>query len=401
MDSGVAMEGRAKLTAEQRLIGKILAADWSVGAAREWPRAWFQTIDWNKLPSLAWQHKIRPMTAAALREAGWPGVPAGVRKVLESDERECVTKAMQQVALLRDITAAANAQNLRVIVLKGVALSAHLYGDPFIREAFDLDILVHPDDVGRLDDLLIALGCKMAAQPGLLTPRQSAILERFHHDEKLVHEESGLTVDRHNKLDENPYLIVTNFDELWDGRSRVRIADYSVAILGNADLAHYLGIHAALHAWERWKWLADLHVLYRGEGLLRLREHAVKAGNAHLFNSWILLLSAITGAHFPPAIANEAARDGRARRLASRALAISSVAHTPDTIVGHRHFLRSTAYRFTLKREFKFILFALIRLSHSDQDWHAWRLSDRLIPLYFFLRPFLYAKRRLASVVRR
>ncbi len=392
----------APLTAEQRLIGRVMSADWSAGAVRIWPRAWFQAIDWNAISRLAWQYKLRPMTAEALREAGWPCVPAAVRASLEKAERECVTKSLRQISLLREIVAAAHARKLRVIVMKGVALSAHLYGDPFIREAYDLDLLVHPDEVCRLDDILFAAGCKPCLQVAPLTPRQEAILERFHYDRKFVHAGSGVIVERHRALDGNPYLIATDFDELWKNRTGVQISDYSVAIMGNADLTLYLGVHAARHAWERWKWIADLAVLFRrarAEELLRLREAARRAGILPLFDSWIVLVGATTGRALPPEIARAAALDRKARRFTLRALQAASIAHTPQTITNRRYKARTLLSRFFLKRGFRYLAFEFVARYHREKDWYDWRLPDRLIPLYYLFRPMLYVYRRLTSFV--
>ncbi len=392
----------AALTVEQRLVGRIINADWSVGAKRTWPPRWFENVDWPTIPRLAWQYKVRPMTAAALREAGWPGVPADVRSTLEKAERNCSTKAMQQISLLRTIIAAAKAQALRVVVMKGIALSAHLYGDPFIRESFDIDLLVHPDDIQRLDGILLATGGRFLTEGAPLSPRQDAILSSFHHDKKFVHAASGLMVERHYRLDRNPYLIVTDFDELWKGRRQVQVADYTVAILGDADLAHYLGIHATRHAWERWKWIADLAVLYRGagqEGLLRLRKRAETLRCRHLFNSWVLLVTATTAAILPAAITANAAGDGKARRLAASALRISSIAHTPQSLTGARYRLSAFAYHLSLGAGFKYKMFELRTAFHRDEDWYAWRFPDRLIPLYYLLRPLSFIYRRVFSFI--
>jgi hypothetical protein len=403
MHLAIALDDLPELTAEQRLIGNIMSADWSAGAVRTWPQAWFRNIDWAKIPGLSWQYKVRSMTAAAIREAGWPYVPADVRRALEEAERFCVSKSLRQVSFLKDIIAAAKAENLRIIVMKGIALSAHLYADPVIREAFDLDLLVHPDDRKRMDDVLLALGCTPTSNFAPLTPRQEAILKRFHYDRKFFHEASGTVLERHDALDRNPHLIATDFDDLWDRRAQARIGDYSAEILGDIDLAHYLGIHAARHAWERWKWIADLCVLYRRateERLLQIRDEAEKSGFLTPFNSWILLVVATTGTTLPPAVTQGALHDRGARRLAARILRSTSIAQTIYTIRSHHYALPTYLSRVLLKHNFRYVAFEIVTLFHRDEDWYAWRFPDPLIPLYYLLRPFSYIYRRLWSFVR-
>ena len=396
------VDGLAALSAEHRLIGRILGADWSVAATRPWPASWFSGIDWQKVPGLAWQHKIRPMATAALREAGWPNVPADIRDALEKAERDCVTRAFRQIALLRDIAAAASAAGLRIIFLKGIALSAHLYGDPFIREAFDLDLLVHPDDRGPAGEMLIRLGLR-PSRAVALTLRQEAILQRFSYDRKYVHAETGDVVECHHALDRNPDLVATDFDALWQRRATVRVGDIAVAIPGDRDLAPYLGIHAARHGWERWKWLADLAVLYRRpgpEGLSMLRADARRAGNLSLFHSWILLVSGVAGTALPAELLREARTDRRARRLANRALRMTLVLHTPATITQAPHTARVLAYRFALRRGVRYARFELAALFRRDEDWYAWRFPDWAIPFYYVLRPFSFIRRQILLLVR-
>ena len=391
-------------TKERQLIGAILAADWSAKAKRSWDRTLFLGIDWTKIPNLAWQYKLRPMMAAALREAGWPNVPPDIRVEVESAERQCARKAIWQLKLLAALTTAAEQRTIRVIALKGVTLSLYLYGDPFIREAFDLDLLVHPDDSARFEEVLQAQGCAPLSQGTPLTLRQMAILQQVHHDKKFRHAESGLVVESHHLLDRNLHLIGTNFGALWQARAQVPLADGSVAILGGEDLLHSLGIHASHHGWERWKWIADLAALYRRTNdadLSRQRERAAREGNQNLFDSWLLLTSAVTGMALPQMALNQAARNKRARALAQGAFRLSSREHTPGTIADRRNMLRQAAYRFGLKRSPRYIAFELVCLFHRDGDWYALRLPDRLIWVYYLVRPISIVWRIASALFQR
>ena len=392
---------RAALTAEQRLIGAILGADWSAQAKRRWDDAQFRGIDWTKLPMLAWQHKARPMVAAALREAGWP-VPAEVRATLEADERACSLKSMQQLKLLTAITAAVGERNIRAMALKGAALSLRLYGDPFIREAYDLDLLVHPADRARFEDLLRGLGCVPARDRPALSPRQQHILDRFHHETRFIHPGNDVVVESHHALTWNQHLIRTDFEALWARRSHVTVGTHTLATLGDDDLTYYVGMHGACHGWERWKWIADLAKLLASREpteLPTLRERIAAEGNHHLFDSWLILIAAVTGAR--PPLFEQAVRNKTARRLAERALQLSSLPHTPQTVVGPAYYRRLMAYKLGLKRSPKYLANELLAMLHRDEDWHAMRLPDRLIWLYYLARPYLYLRRRLVPLVRR
>ena len=399
------MFGRATpqiaLSKEHQLVGAVLAADWSLGTRRAWDAALFRDIDWTRVPNLAWQHKVRPLMAAALREAGWPGVPDGTKIILESAERECSLKTMAQVRLLSALAAAASAQQVRVLAIKGVALSLRLYGNPFVREAFDLDLCVHPDDSARFQQILEREHCEPVARDAPLTPRQAGILERFHHHRTFRHVDSGTVIESHYALDRNPHLLATDFDALWQRRAYVSLGQTTVPTLGDEDLTYYVGIHAARHCWERWKWIGDLAALYRkldGAQLLRVRERAARDGNRHLFDTCVLLTSRIGGGGVPAELLAAAEADGRARAMADRALAYSARHVTPETILGHHYVTAHLAHDFRLKPSPRYLAYELLTLLHHDGDWHALRLPDRLIWLYYLLRPLSYFQRRAKAL---
>lgn len=386
------MKQLAWRTPSQRLLAHVLAADWSPAAVRTWPAAELAGVDWAEFAELAVRHKVRPMAAVVLREAGHPPLPAALTRAFNEAEADWVGRSMRQCLLLAEIQRAAARHGLRVIVLKGVALSARLYGDPFIREAFDVDLLVHPHDAAAAARVLTSLGFSSLDGGPRLTDRQEAILARYHHDRRFAHAASGVVVELHHALDRNHGLIATNFDRLWAGRAVVTFAGGDVAVLGTDDLVRYLCIHASRHAWERLKWLGDLAALYQrmtaGE-LQALMDLAAQSGAGHVFASSLLLVARLTPAALPPPVLAAAAADAKARRLADMATRLAL------TKLDHLWIVRWTAYRLFIARDFAALAFEAAALFHREEDWRRWRLPDALIPLYYLMRPVTYIGRRL------
>jgi hypothetical protein len=338
------------------------------------------------------------MMAATLREAGWPQPASAVRASIEAAERQCAGKAVCQLDLLGKLTKAAAQEGLRVIALKGVALSLYLYGDPFIREAFDLDFLVHPNDFARFRDILIACECESDASRRPLSPRQSAILKGFGHDEQFTHGPSGTVIECHYRLESNPFLIRTDHDALWERRALVPLAGSNVALLGRDDLIHFLVVHASRHGWERLKWMADLVAIYRTmdeADVLRLRDRAANDDYLILLDASLLLAQSIAGVAIPPGVQKRASGNRRARDLAQRALRLTALELTPASIKRHGFALRRIAFKLGLKRSARYFAFEMAILLHRKRDWHALRLPDRLIWLYFVYWPFGYIWRRI------
>ena len=391
-----------RLTTEQVLIGRVLAADWSVGARREWPRSWFNNIDWHTLATLAWQHKLRPMMLAALQEADWPGVPADVREAIEQDARKCCLKAIRQLELLRAILAAAKAARLRLIALKGLPLSLHLYGDPFIREAFDLDLLTPPQDCEPVKKILRECGLRPTVPEDRMTPRQNAILARFQHEDAYVHD-NGTLIELHRAVDPNPWRLSIDFEALWRQRQLVQLGQCQIAIPGTRHLIVFLGIHAARHAWARWKWAGDLVVLYRMSGpqdLIRQRDVARAEGLLQYFDGALLMAEAITGWPLPAELADPVRLNRRAIRLSRRALKFSTQRVTPADVGRHSFKAREMIFILQLNRDPRYLAHEVLAMVHRRRDWYALCLPDYLIPAYYLIRPCSYLFRRIPQLIR-
>jgi hypothetical protein len=391
-------QGRqAVLTKERQLTGAILAADWQAGAVRTWDPALFRNIDWPELRRLAWQYKLRPMMAAALREAGWPGVSPQERAAVEAAERKCAVKTMWQMRLLAEAAQAAAERGLRFIALKGFTLSLRLYGNPFIREAFDLDLLVPAQDTGRFQDAVLALQCRELYPVSHLSLRQQAILERYHQERKFLHGPSGTMLEVHHRLEPNRFLIGTDFEALWSGRETVSWGGTAVAVLGEEDLVHSLIIHAARHGWERWKWLADLAALAGkadADRLARWRGRAAREGNADIFDSWLLLSRAVLASPLPAQALEAARQNRRASALAARALRLSGQDHEPSGLLALSYKIPLKLHRLLLKRSLRAIAYEIGNACHNEEDIYTLRLPDCLLWLYYVLRPISLIWRR-------
>ncbi|HEY1755102.1 MAG TPA: nucleotidyltransferase family protein [Bryobacteraceae bacterium] len=391
-----------RLTSEQRLIGRILAADWSTGARRDWPLPWFDGIDWNTVATLTWQHKLRPMTLAALQEAGWPGVPGAIREAIERDARKCGLKSIRQLTSLRAVAAAAMAAQLRLIALKGLPLSMLLYGDPFIREAFDLDLMTSPADYAQTKKILEECGFRPVVPEEWTTPRQSAILASFRHEEQYVHGD-GTMIELHRAVDRNTWRLSIDFEDLWRDRQLVQVGQDRIAIPGDRHLILFLGIHAARHAWARWKWVGDLVVLYRKSGpeaLVRQRDLAKAEGLMQYFDSALLLANTITGWPLPAELADAVRMNKRAACLSQRALKFSTQAVTPNEAARHGYKSRHLIFVLQLNRDPRYLAHEFLSMVHRRRDWYALRLPDYLIPAYYLIRPCSYIWRRVPQLIR-
>lgn len=235
-----------------------------------------------------------------------------------------------------------------------------------------------------------------------LTPRQNAILARYQHEDAFVND-NGIVVELHRAVDPNPWRLSIDFEDMWRQRQFVPIGENQIAIPGNRHLILFLGIHAARHAWARWKWVGDLVVLYRRSGpqeLVRQRDAAQAGGLLHYFDSALLIASAVTGWPLPAELADPVGRNHRAVRLSRRALKFSTQETTPNDVGRHGFKAREMIFILRLNHNPRYLVHEFLAMVHRRRDWYALRLPDYLIPAYYLLRPCSYLWRRVPQLIR-
>ncbi len=384
------------LSPEQIVCGRILQADWTRGARREWPTP-DSAICWDAAQELARRYRIRPMLAAAIAEGHW-SVPDGVRSALEESAREYFARTSRQLALLPELVNQAANQRLRFVVVKGMALSLWLWGDPFIRESFDLDVFVAPEDFDRTIVLLGEMGFEDTTSRPSLTPRQESILARVFPERKVIHPVTGAVIDVHRALDYNPARRPDGFEEIWAARSYVRFGQHQIPVPGAEHLLRFLVMHASKHLWDRWKWLADLAAVFRrmgAEEILKIRGSATDRHFVEALDCSLLLVSIVGGQAMPAEVRAEIVSNRRTCALARRALEFASIPSLDD---GKRpHLVSRSIYLALRSHEPRMVAYELRFLMHTESDWRRLRLPDSMIPIYYLVRIGGFFNRRVRA----
>src|SRR5262249_7021366 len=141
--------------------------------------------DWDCVIAGARRHRLTAALLAGLQGSKSAAVPDDVLCELRRDAQAAAPRSPAQGAEVRRLSAACAAAGVRVLALKGVVLSAQLYGDATLRETRDIDLLVDPQQVSLADAVLIAAGYRRLL--GALSPRQSAAYRRWIKEIQYVH----------------------------------------------------------------------------------------------------------------------------------------------------------------------------------------------------------------------
>lgn len=204
------------------------------------------------------RHRVVPQLS---RQVALLDLPLAARAGLAARTAHLTRSNEDALRDLRDALQVLRAADIRVLVVKGVALAAQAWGDESARGYGDLDLLVPPAELGRTHALLAETGWR--ASRGFPVPGPTWAWRQHERSDNEVPLQRGETmIDLHWHLGPSRSLH-PGFDELWTRRSSVLVSGTEVATLGLYDaLAHSAG-HTAKDHWEHLRGLADVWQLLR------------------------------------------------------------------------------------------------------------------------------------------
>jgi hypothetical protein len=125
------------------------------------------------------------------------------------------------------------------VILKGVPLAQLLHGDARARQSTDIDVLVDPENVPRVLDLLVE-------QLGYERPGRQAVKPWSTNQIILKHADNQLLLELHWLL-AKPNEFSGRIQPRWSQTQSVELVGTSIPVLGRADLLLHLCLHAIQH----------------------------------------------------------------------------------------------------------------------------------------------------------
>lgn len=349
-------------------------------------------VDWPSIVRGARRHRIVAMVLAGLRAHDGLPVPTAVIAELHRLTAANARRALKQAAEVVRLAGLLADRGVRVLVLKGVAMSLQLHGDLALRGVGDIDLLVAPVDFPAADAVLVAAGYRRLAPNG--DPMPGAVDWAAYRD--LVYEtpDRGETVELHQHLTANRHRLLQDFERLWLGRGEIVLAGERVALLPERVLPLYLCVHGADHCWARLCWLSDLATLQRAPGVRAVvLADAEAAGLGKAMRLALALADDFLGSSSVAARSDEA----RVRRFVARFFAGTAWLDVPAPASVGR--LRFEAWRrlelYSMKAGWRHVWRELRAEFLNPVDRTVIPLPGRLRWLYPFLRPVGWALRNL------
>jgi len=355
--------------------------------------------DWKPIVLGARRHRVASLALMGLRACDSPHLPAEMLAELNRLSFVAARRSLAQGAEVRRLCTLFSEAGVRVLVLKGVALSVQLYGEPGRRQARDIDLLVDPEQVLQAQNVLAKAGYKQ--RQSFSSTRQRATYLRFVKEIEFAHESNGQLVELHHRLTDNPNLLPLEFASLWNEREEVPLAGGAVSTLPRRHLPLYLCVHGDDHAWSRLQWLVDFaSALSQSQVIDDLVETADAGGLRWPFLHAVMLAHDWLGLPIDDFQVAAYRNHVQVQRLDYLLTRLYSPADWYEEAPSGswkrllRHSLWERLYRFSLKSDWHYRTAQLRRAWVSPADWDTVPLPEALSWLYPLMRPWLWLLRR-------
>lgn len=347
-------------------------------------------IDSDVLLSLAQRHKASSLLYCNLRRHPAETFDTYLLDELKKRHQFNTAKALRAFQVIQEVAQAK--PGFSVFVLKGLDVGLRAYKDLVIRDVGDIDLLVPPDKVSEAYRILESKGWHAHIKNYQIF-FTSAILRNSHHEMRLLRKGFSI-LELHWRPTYNPQELPLEYLQ----KSPVSMqANTGLPGFSNENLLIYLCIHGSKHGWGRLKWLFDLPNVVEQ---LEIDWSFVWQKSGELGVSFAVQQGLMLAARYCNLqLTNEMTAGFRHRISDAQWRSIEAFQSGPELWMEYpplhlaiHIWLNRIA---TASRPRVILWYCLSMLNPSINDYELISLPRRLEPLYFVLRPFTWALRRL------
>ena len=314
------------------------------------------TVRWPRFVDVVRRQRVEGLVHASLAAARVVA-PVEVQRALAASAaqtaRQNLAFAAESVRLLRLFQEAA----IAIVFVKGIPLSLLAYGTLSVKKSWDIDMAVPPEKVSEASAILIAAGYRRMLPSSDIPDSRFGIWMDLCKESIWRHETSGIVVEMHSGLVDNPMLLpgVTAGSE----QQLVPLGGgAALPTLRKDELFSYLCVHGATHAWSRLKWIADVAALIKQDDdaeLDRLYRASLTIGVGRCSAQALLLCAQLFDRPLPALLEAELRADRTTLWLTRVALRSMAGAHEAveldDTVLGTvpihlSHFALAPGWRY-------------------------------------------------------
>lgn len=277
--------------------------------------------------------------------------------------------------------------DIEALAFKGPTLSLLLYGNVAQRQYGDLDILIRKKDGARAAHLLEAEGYKTFL---MMSPEQETVW--YENAKEMVYYHSGkkIHIDLQWQFFDNDYPLSFDTDTIWKTARQIDLNGRKIKTFAPELLLIYLCLHGSKHLWERIGWIKDIDVLVRSHPLdwqfiKREMEHS---SFERMFLLGLYMTHTLFDTPLPREIREQFLGQKWLRTLENFII---------DDWTRHKNMLHNTVAMLQLfpTAQSKLHYLYKVILKPSKNEYRAVDLPEGFRWAYFFIRPFLLAKKYL------
>ncbi len=355
-----------------------------------------EIADWSTLMHLADRHLIVPLVYRHLKTLAADVVPESALSPAYSFCQRRVIEIMTMVAeQQRLVQAVLQPLAIPYTLFKGPSLALRYYGELGLRQARDIDILIAPQRLFELSQVLLEKGYRLDSGPlaeryghGLDLKDLGAVC-RYLNVVTLI-SPRGVRFELHRLIDSNGYIFRSH--DLLAKADSFTINQVSCQVLPTSALFVYICYHHSRHQWSRLHWLADLDALQRHPSfeLEAVKEFAYQVGLWPTVEAALALHQACS----QPDPQTVELHNPQAR--STRDACLKMVAASPEDEVALMQNRPTPDFNFSWQIRFKYLCYlAIFHVHPTYADYEAWPLPLALHPIYYLTRPVRVAWRQL------
>ncbi|HEU4772572.1 MAG TPA: nucleotidyltransferase family protein, partial [Candidatus Udaeobacter sp.] len=212
-------------------------------------------LDWKYLIDAASWHGVLPLLCYNLNRACADAVPPALLQEMQARFRINSARNLFLAGELLKILQFLQNNGISAVAFKGPLLAAMAYGNPALRQFYDLDVLVKEKDFPAAKHLFLAQGYQPWRE---LTAIEETRHFRSNHAFTLVRSVDGLRLDLHWRITQERYAFALDVESLWNRLTRTSFCGRDVLSLSPEDSLLVLCIHGSKHCWERLAWICDV-----------------------------------------------------------------------------------------------------------------------------------------------
>lgn len=358
-------------------------------------------IDWARFLALVRRHGVPSLAYTTLSRHAAGRLPIAVSDKLKSWHIQASGLALRHAAEIAAVSTLFSEHDIDMMLMKGEILSLKLYGDPTLRSASDIDLLVKSEDFDRADQLILSMGYRCYSPGSGLTEKQKKFHRSVGQNYEYSHVSKGVKLELHWRS----YLWnQEQTGELWAHYQSIDWIGKPFKFWNDDALFLFLCYHGAHHEWCSLKWLSDVAVLIaqgRPDGWDSLLALADQLGMNRVLAQSALLAAWLYGVQLPLPFQELINREEQVTAgLCVTALKALLQSSEELATVGRRmDDLRHSMYIIRLMPSIPW--FGMIKkVSINSVDFKEFPLPDTLFWLYLPLRPVFWFWRNYVNLTK-